>query len=102
MKYTIPAFCFRLFRLSQDLVERENNPNFDHESLNFEDSKEDTSEMQLKYVKLDQNKVFKLFHELVNLIQSTYPEVSLRLYLQACQAMNRIANKGDVYIFNYL
>jgi len=40
--------------------------------------------------------VFKLVHELIQLIQTQYPDLSLRLYLQATEAINRIPNFSDL------
>ena len=34
-------------------------------------------------VKVDQNKVYKLIAELISVLQPHYPELSLRLHLQA-------------------
>ena len=35
-------------------------------------------------------------HELIQLIQSQYPDLSLRLYLQASESINRIQNWQDL------
>lgn len=63
-KYSIPALCFALFRLSNEM---NNGPSgFGYE---MEDQKEyEEDEMPVKLQKADHNKLFKLVHELVQTI----------------------------------
>jgi vacuolar protein sorting-associated protein 35 len=65
MKYTIPALCFALFKLSFELTLRESMST----GVEEEEIKTEGDEPQLKLAKVDQNKIFKLVHELICLIQ---------------------------------
>jgi hypothetical protein len=86
MKYTIPALIFSLLKLSIELLNRTSAPELEDEG------KENDDEPQVKLPKVDQNKIFKVIHELIQLIQSYYPDLSLRLYLQATETINRNPN----------
>lgn len=46
----------------------------------------------MKLPRVDHPKIFKCVAECIGLIKSQYPELSLRLYLQAAEAVNRIPN----------
>ena len=61
MKYSIPALCFALFRLSNELVNKLQGHG--EEEVKEEPSGDD--EIQVKLPKLDHNKLFKLVHELI-------------------------------------
>lgn len=50
----------------------------------------------MKLQKVDHNKLFKLVNELIEGIKAQYPEISLRLYLQATQAINLIPTFADL------
>ena len=50
----------------------------------------------MKLTKVDQTRIFKLVAELIGLIKSQYPELSLRLYLQAAEAINRLPNYQEL------
>lgn len=43
-------------------------------------------------VKVDQLKLFKTVNEVILALQEHKPEMSMKLYLQACQAINRCQN----------
>ena len=47
-------------------------------------------------MKVTQKRLFKLIAELLALIQSSYPEVTLRLNLQAVQAINNLTIQTDL------
>ncbi len=93
MKYSLPALIFSLFRLSQELVNRPVNHGDQEEVKNEE---EDDDMPQIKLPKVDQVKIFKCVGELVGMIKSQYPDMSLRLYLQAAEAINRIPNYHEL------
>ena len=48
--------------------------------------------MPLKLTKVDQVRIFKVIAELIGLIKGQYPELSLRLFLQGAEAINRLPN----------
>lgn len=50
----------------------------------------------MKLPKADQHKIYKCVGELVGLIKSQYPDLALRLYLQAAEAINRIPNYHEL------
>jgi hypothetical protein len=50
---------------------------------------------------IDLQKVFYQVNELLGLIQAPYPEVSLRLYLQASQVINNIQNNATLEELSY-
>lgn len=81
MKHTLPSLIFSLFRLSAHLesgLGQGEQPPAEH----------DDEPMQL--VKVDQTKIFKLVNELILALQEHQPEQCMKLYLQACQAVNRV------------
>ena len=47
-------------------------------------------------VKVDQNKIYKLIAELINVLQPHYPELSLRLHLQAVQSINMLQSVTEL------
>lgn len=79
MKHTLPALIFSLFRLSAHV-----ETGLGHELQ----VQADEDAMQL--VKVDQVKIFKVVNELILALQEHQPEQCMKLYLQACQAVNRI------------
>lgn len=81
MTYTVPALIFALFKLSAQI---ETGVGATDDVITDEDG------MQL--VKVDQLKVFKTVNELILALQEHKPELCMKLYLQACQAVNRIQN----------
>ena len=84
MKFTLPALVFSLFKLSAQIEMRgvSTEPTVDEDG------------MQL--VRVDHNKIFKAVHELVGAIQDAQPVLSMKLYLQGCQAINRIQDYTPV------
>lgn len=92
MKHSLPALIFSLFKLSMELINRPEQ----HEDEQIEEAKGDEDEPQIKLVKVDQHKIFKQVHELIQLVQQQYPELTLRLYLQATEAINRIPNYQEL------
>lgn len=90
MKYTCPALIFALFRLSSELLTKsDDSGSFMH---SVEESKADEDELPLKLVKVDQIRIFKCVAELIGLVKAQYPELSLRLFLQGAEAINRLPN----------
>ncbi len=84
LKYTCPALIFALFRLSNQLAAAQSGY-----IQQFEETKIDDEVYQAK-VKVTQALIFKGIAELVELIKSQYPELSLRLLLQSAEAINRL------------
>jgi len=93
MKYSMPALIFSLFRLSQELVSRPEQPQMQQEE---ETKGDEEDELQIKLPKVDQIKLFKCVGEILNQLKSQYPELALRLYLQTAEAINRIPNFSDL------
>jgi len=89
MKYSSPSLIFSLFRLSNELMVR---PPSDGSELVEEEVKNDEDELPMKLVKVDHLKIFKCVSELIGHIKSQYPDLTLRLYLQAAEAINRVPN----------
>jgi hypothetical protein len=73
MKYTVPALVFSIIRLTQVINFREANP--------VQGQLGD--QQPLTGAPVTQKRLFKLLGELLALIQATYPEMALRLNLQA-------------------
>lgn len=114
MKFTIPALVFALIRLSVIVNTRTCNPELEQQMYLYstephmamgggqdqlgEESKMDTmqepEEDEISQLpasaKCTQKKIFKTIIDLLNLIQATYPELTLRLNLQAVQAVNNL------------
>jgi len=85
LKYTAPALIFALYRLSTQL----SGANSGYLMQSHEEHKVDDEPYHIK-VKVTQALIFKNVAELVELIKSQYPELSLRLLLQAAEAINRL------------
>ena len=62
----------------------------------FEETKGDEDELPLKLPKVDQIRIFKTVTEMIGLIKGQYPEISLRLYLQGAEAINRLPNYQEL------
>ena len=78
-KYTYPALCFSLIRLTAFL----NNPPY-HEQQPEEEKVEEGQEAEpAPKVQASQARIFKNLAEMINALQSHYPELALRLNLQA-------------------
>lgn len=50
----------------------------------------------MQLVKVDQVKIFKVVNELIQALQEHQPEQCMKLYLQACQAVNRVQDYHPV------
>lgn len=83
MRYCLPTLIFQLFKLSAQ-IERTGVQQNQAQIQNDEEA--------IQIVKVDQLKIFKLTHELIQLLQEQKAELCMRLYLQACQAINKIQN----------
>lgn len=84
MRHTIPAFIFSLIRFSL-YIQHQQMDLAVYSQLEQEEGAQVT-----------QKRVFKLFTELLALIQSSYPELALRLNLQAVQAINNLKVNTDL------
>lgn len=94
LKYTCPALIFALFRLSLEIVNQQASGI--HYTEVEETKADDDDELPLKLTKVDQVRIFKTVSELIGLVKGQYPELSLRLYLQASEAINRLPNYHDL------
>lgn len=97
MKYTLPSFIFNLFQFIYALdgliikhKDRE-NPRTDYS----EEDDADTGPLP-KIPSITIQKVFYQINELLGLITSSYPEVTLRLFCQAAQVIDNITNNLDL------
>ena len=52
----------------------------------------DDDDLPLKLSKVDHVRIFKCIAELIGLIKAQFPELSLRLFLQGAEAINRLNN----------
>ena len=95
MKFTCTALIFALFRLSNEVMVRQSDGGYMDHQLH-EEVKGDEDEIPLKLAKVDQSKIFKCINEMIGLIKGNYPELSLRLYLQGAEAINRLPNYQDL------
>jgi len=80
MKHTLPALIFGLFKLSSHIEQGLGGP------------LTGATDEDMQLIKVDQSKIFKSVHELILALQEPQPALSMKLYLQACQAINRISN----------
>lgn len=110
MRYTLPALIFALFRLSREMVYRAQGEAIPcwtaaegvvtGENGGEEESKgNDEPEMVLP--KTDQHKIYKCVNELILQIQPQQPEIALRLYLQAAEAMNQVPDCSHMEELGY-
>ena len=80
-KYTLPAMTFNFLKLSNHLEISGAGPAWN----------QNPDEEQIQLMKADQVKIFKSINEIIlNLQENQSADLCLRLYLQACQAVNRI------------
>jgi vacuolar protein sorting-associated protein 35 len=93
MKYTMPSYIFNLFKfiyLLDDCVTR----NKQLEDPNYAQDENQIAPPKVPSVTIQ--KVFYQINELLGMITSTYPEVTLRLFCQAAQVIDRINNNYDL------
>jgi len=95
MKYTVPPLVFAFFRLSREIVQRSEHPpqpaEEEEKAEGAEEKKSDEEEAR-PLSKVDQMKIFKTVNELILLVQAQFPDMALRLYLQATEAINQVPN----------
>lgn len=105
LKYMVPPLCFCLFKLSRSLeyaMHRQGTApapveNYGEGAEGEEEKKQAPAPPpQLTWSKIDQYKIFKMVNEMIAKISQNYPEVSLRLYLQATEAVNLLSQPGDI------
>lgn len=80
MAYTLPTMFFQLLKLSAY---------FDSGAGHSIEQTENDDEQQMQLVKCDQKKIFKMVSEICEKLQGMKPELAMKLYLQASQAINR-------------
>lgn len=83
-KHTLPTLTFTLFKLSAYI----------ESGQGVIPATNDEEAMQL--IKVDQLKVFKIVNEIILKLQETQPQLAMKLYLQACQAVNRTSDYNAV------
>lgn len=97
MKYTMPSYIFNLFRfiyLLDDWITR--NKQKEGSAGYNEDEEETPLPPPPKLPSITIQKVFYQINELLGLITSAYPDVTLRLFWQATQVIDRIQNNYDL------
>jgi len=97
MKYTIPSFVFNLFKfiyLLDDLVTK--NKEKDNPRTEFSEEEEEEKGPVPELPSITIQKVFYQINELLGLITSDYPEITLRLFCQAAQVIDNITNNIDL------
>ena len=99
-KYTYPALIFSLIRLTWTINDRDLNPdNYNQQNQQYnlqEETKEGQEEEPVPSVKVTQKKIFMNITELVGALQSDYPDMALKLNLQAVQAVNNISSVSEL------
>lgn len=100
MKYTIPSFIFNLFKyiyaLDEAITKSKPKKTSSHLGTYSEEEEEDTKVEVGKLPSITIQKVFYQINELLGLITSAYPEITLRLFLQGAQVINNIQNNADL------
>lgn len=97
MKYTLPPFIFNLFKyiyLLDKCITR--NKNESQTTETYDEEEEESKEPLPKVPSVTIQKVFYQINELLGMITSTYPEITLRLFCQATQVINKIENNFDL------
>jgi vacuolar protein sorting-associated protein 35 len=97
MKYSIPTMVFALFKLSATITKRMENPPQVVEEIKEESADEPAAPM----LKVDQPRIYKTINELILMIKDLYPEITLRLYLQAALALNNVPSGNDLEELGY-
>lgn len=103
MKYTLPSFIFNLFKFIYALdycITRNKGGSNPRPGDYSEEEEEDKSNLP-KIPSITIQKVFYQINELLGLITSAYPEITLRLFLQAAQVIDNIANNADLEDLSY-
>ena len=97
-KYTYPALIFSLIRLTWIINDREINPDQYQYNMQEEEKKdgEEEEEEPVPNVKANQKKIFMIITELISALQGDYPELALKLNLQAVQAVNNIRSVSEL------
>jgi hypothetical protein len=108
MKHTLPALIFSLFKLSREMVYRQQGVQVpfygtpaEHEAQMHTEETKESEEPEMVIPKCDQHKIFKCINELILQLQSTQPEMALRLYLQAAEAMNVVPDSAHMEELGY-
>ena len=86
MKYTFPSFIFNLFKyiyMLDALITKNKPKTSTHSGAFSEEEEEDTKADHAKVPSVTIQKVFYQINELLGMITSSYPEITLRLFLQA-------------------
>lgn len=99
MKYTFPSFIFNLFKyiyMLDALITKNKPKTSTHSGAFSEEEEEDTKADHAKVPSVTIQKVFYQINELLGMITSSYPEITLRLFLQAAQVINNIDNNTDL------
>jgi vacuolar protein sorting-associated protein 35 len=99
-KYTYPALIFSLIRLTWTINDRELHPeNYQQTQYNLQEESKEGLEQEVEpvpSVKVTQKKIFMNITELIGALQSDYPDMALKLNLQAVQAVNNISSVSEL------
>lgn len=98
MKYTLPSFIFNLFKyiyMLDDCITKNKNKENPRTGDYSEEDEEDKGPVP-KLPSVTIQKVFYQINELLGVITSSYPEVTLRLFCQAAQVIDNIMNNADL------
>jgi len=85
-KFTYPSLIFSYIRLSVTVNHKEVH-GIPNEEVKYENEEEAEP---MPSVKVDQKRIYKAIAELILTLQGNYPELALRLNLQAVQAINNV------------
>jgi vacuolar protein sorting-associated protein 35 len=100
MKYTIPSFIFNLFKFIYALDELITKHKEKDNPKTIEFSEDEDNEIEKGKIPelptITIQKVFYQINELLGLITSDYPEITLRLFCQAAQVIDNIHNNTDL------
>ena len=92
-KYTVPPLVFQFFKFIYKLDHAVSQQGPDYE---FQEGEE-----HIELPDIDLQKAFYQVQELLSLIQTSYPELCLRLFMQAAQVINNIRNNGPLEELSY-
>jgi len=103
MKYTLPSFIFNLFKFiyALDYCITKNKERTNPRPGDYSEEEEEDKSNLPKVPSITIQKVFYQINELLGLITSAYPEITLRLFLQAAQVIDNINNNADLEDLSY-
>ena len=106
MKYTIPSLVFAYFRLARHIkkcIEWHNNP-VEEENVDDMETLEQKKFYNVKYsyanqsFKIQNKIIFDEVRQAIDKIQTNFPELSLKLYLELLESINEIDTEKEVIL----